>query len=288
MTLSIVVLNYKTKELTISCLTSLFNLFKEELEDNVLEILAVDNASGDGSYEALLELSKNKKGIKVIKSEKNLGFGGGNNLGVKNSKGDFILFLNSDTEVLDKGFLKMTEFLNKNPKVGILGPKLINFDGTDQPSAGNFYGLSNLLIMLLGLEKRRSPKKIEKVDWISGAAAMVRKKVFERIGRFDEKIFIYAEDMELCFRAKILGFDTYFFPGASVKHVERGSSDRTFAIVNIYKNILYFYKKHKSYLEYVIAKFLLISKAVAVYSLGKILRNRYYVDTYSKAIKAIV
>ena len=288
MTLSIVILSYNTKNLTLSCLSTLQELYKGELENETLEVLVVDNASTDGSYEALVKFAQAKKGISIIKSTKNLGFGGGNNIGAKKAKGRYILFLNSDTEVLDKGFLKMVEFFEANPKVGILGPKLVNFDGSPQPSVANFYGLLNLFIMLLGLEKRKSPEKIERVDWITGAATMIQKRVFEEIGSFDENIFMYMDDHELCFRAQKKGFATYFFPEAMVKHKSVGSSNKSFAVVNIYRNILYFYKKHKSRIEYLVARILLFSKAIAVYTLGKFLRNRYYVDTYSKALRETI
>ena len=110
MTLSIVILSYNTKNLTLSCLSTLQELYKGELENETLEVLVVDNASTDGSYEALVKFAQAKKGLSIIKSTKNLGFGGGNNMGAKKAKGRYILFLNSDTEVLDKGFLKMVEF----------------------------------------------------------------------------------------------------------------------------------------------------------------------------------
>ena len=287
MILSIVILSFNSKNLTLSCIKSLFSLYKKDLEEGEVEIVVVDNASSDGSIEAISEYISDKKGLRLIKSRENLGFGKGNNLGASQARGDTLVFLNSDTEALDKGFLKMADFLAKNPKIGILGPKLINFDGTIQPSAANFYGLLNLLIMLLGLEKRKSPERVKKVDWITGAATMVPKKVFEEIGSFDENIFMYMEDHELCYRAKKNGFATYFFPEVIIKHKSVGSSNRGFAVVNIYKNILYFYRKHRSYLEYIVVKLLLFSKAFFLLSLGKLIRNRYYVDIYRQALKAI-
>ncbi len=288
MTLSIIVLSFNSKDLTISCLSSLYLSYKEELEKDKFEIIVVDNASSDGSVEEISNYISDKKGIRLIESRQNLGFGKGNNLGADNAEGGILLFLNSDTEAIDRNLTKMADFLAKNPKIGILGPKIVNFDGSPQSSAANFYGLLNLLIMLLGLEKRKSPLKIEKVDWITGAATMVQKKTFEEIGRFDENIFMYMEDHELCFRAKKKGLDTYFFPEAVIKHKSAGSSNKSFAILNIYKNILYFYQKHKSKPEYLIAKFFLLSKAIPIYFLGKIFRKRYYVDTYGNALKAIL
>ncbi|KKR51547.1 MAG: Glycosyl transferase family 2 [Candidatus Levybacteria bacterium GW2011_GWC1_40_19] len=262
-------------------------MVSDELKREEIEIIVVDNASSDGSLEAISKYISDKKGLRLIGSRENLGFGKGNNLGASQARGETLIFLNSDTEVLDKGFLEMADFLTKNQNIGILGPKLINFDGTIQPSAANFYGLPNLLIMLLGLEKRKSPEGIEKVDWITGAATMVRKEVFEEIGMFDKNIFMYMEDHELCFRAKKKGFATYFFPGAIVRHKSVGSSNKAFAIVSIYKNILYFYKKHMPHWQYRVARFLLLTKALLIVYLGKIIRNRYYVNTYREAMRAL-
>ena len=143
---SIIILSYNTKSLLRSCLSSLL----EHLRGFGFEILVFDNASSDGSVQMI---KKEFTKAKVIESQENLGFAKGCNLGAKNSKGKYILFLNSDTQVLDNGFISMIEFMDKNPKVAILGGKLENSAGSIQPSAGKFYTLYNLIIMLLGLER---------------------------------------------------------------------------------------------------------------------------------------
>src|SRR3990172_11000391 len=139
MTLSIVILSYNTHDLTIACIRSLLSVFEDELKREEIEIIVVDNASSDGSLEAISKYISDKKGLRLIGSRENLGFGKGNNLGASQARGETLIFLNSDTEVLDKGFLEMADFLTKNQNIGILGPKLINFDGTIQASAANFY-----------------------------------------------------------------------------------------------------------------------------------------------------
>jgi GT2 family glycosyltransferase len=282
--LSIIILSYNTKALTLGCIGSLINQYKKELDLDELEIIIVDNNSSDGSVNIL----RDNKSIELIESRKNLGFGRGCNLGAKSAKGKYLLFLNSDTEALDKGFLRMIEFMEGNPKIGILGGKLENIDGSTQPSAGKFYNLFNLLIMLLGLERfgflRSSPNNVKKVDWVSGACMMVRRDFFERILGFDEKFFMYIEDMEICYRAQKLEFGTYFYPDTKLKHVSFGSSNRTFAIINIYKGILYFYTKHKSYLEYMVAKTLLILKAKFLILVGLLTLNSELRETYKKAV----
>lgn len=288
MLLSIVIINYKTFELTKKCLESIFKEYKKELSDKKIEIVLVDNASGDGSVEKIEKTEFGKK-IKIIKSKKNLGFGGGNNLGAEKSLGKYVLFLNSDTEIKDKGFLKMTSFLEENERISILGGKLFFPDGTIQKSVGKFYTLKNLFLMLFTGEKignlRESPKKITRADWVSGACMMVRKDVFIEIGKFDEKMFMYMEDVEICYRNKKAGYLTYFYPSITLLHNELGSSNRSFAISNIYKGVVYFYEKHRGALELNIAKFLLYLKAIFAIFIGLVTYNKTLVVTYKSAIK---
>ncbi|MEK9175937.1 MAG: glycosyltransferase family 2 protein [Patescibacteria group bacterium] len=289
MTLSIVTLSYNTLDLILECVGSLQKLYKAELENKIVEIIVVDNASKTATVEGVEKELGGLPGVKLIKSQENLGFGRGCNLGAENAKGDFVLFLNSDTKTSDRGFLEMTEFLKSNPKVGVLGGKLKNFDGSPQASVGKFYNLFNFFVMLFGLEKfgflRSSPGDVCKVDWVSGACMMVNKSIFEKIGGFDKIFFMYIEDMELCYRAKKQNYLTYYYPKVSVFHKEQGSSNRTFAVVNIYKGLLYFYKIHKSRLEYNIVKVSLKTKALGVYLLGKITNNSYYISTYGQALE---
>jgi len=310
--LSIIILSYNTKELTRRCIESLVQQYKEELENGEIEIIVVDNGSKDGTIEILKSIrlaqdpefiegqvqndkrdsgssTRMTRKITIIQNEKNLGFAKGCNIGSKKSKGKYILFLNSDTETLDRGFLKMTEFLDANSTIGILGGKLLNPDSSPQPSAGKFYTLFNLFLMLTGMEVflgiRKSPNTISKVDWVSGGCMMVKKSLFEKLSGFDENFFMYIEDMEMCFRANKLGSATYFYPDVKVLHKELGSSSRSFAIINIYKGILHFYAKHKNYFQYVTAKAMLIVKAKIATVIGIITGNSSLINTYSEAIK---
>ena len=284
--LSIIILNYKTKDLTLNCLGSIFKQYGKRIADKEYEVIVVDNASFDGSIERVrLEFGKK---LLIVENKKNYGFAKGCNMGAKSARGKYLLFLNSDTQILDRGFSKMIDFLEKNPKIAILGGKLENNDESPQPSAGKFYSLFNLLIMLLGLERvgflRSSPNKIKRVDWVSGACMMVRKDVFEKLKGFDENFFMYIEDMELCFRAKKSGALTFVFPDIKLVHKSFGSSNRSFATINIYKGLLYFYKKHKSRLEYKIARLMLEMKAQFVIFIGSILQKSVLVETYRKAV----
>lgn len=290
MLLSIITLNYKTKELTLTCIESIVKNYKKELDEKEFEIILIDNGSGDNSIEEFKK-SSYANYFKLIESKDNLGFGNGNNLGADKASGQYLLFLNSDTEVKDGGFIKMVNFLSENKTAGVLGGKLYFPDGRIQDSVGKFYTLFNLFLMLFGGEKagflRQSPNKIAKVDWVSGACLMIKKEIFEKIKGFDKNIFMYMEDVDLCYSAKKLGFATYFYPNLSLLHKERGSSNKTFAIVNIYKGVKYFYKKHFSNWEYNLALFLLRTKAIMVKCVGKLTGNSYYVQTYDQALKVL-
>lgn len=292
MELSIIILNYNTKDLTIECINSLVGQYKQEFEKEQFEIILVDNASTDDSIRAIsnfkFEIS-NKNSLKIIESKENLGFSKGCNLGAKNALGEYLLFLNSDTEIKDQGFLKMLDYIKKNENVGILGGALKNENGTTQSSAGKFYNLFNLFLMLIGFERlgflRESPKIIKQVDWVSGACLMISRKIFEKIGGFEKELFMYGEDMELCFRANKKGFLTYFYPEITLFHKERGSSNRTFAIVHIYKAILFFYKKYKPGWQYKIARFLLYLKSIILKNVGVVSKKKYLVETYGKTLE---
>src|SRR3989338_8658489 len=121
MILSIIILNYNTKDLTINCLESIIKQYEKELKNGEIEIVVVDNASSDGSVRAIQNYNSK---FKIIENNENVGFAKGCNIGERIAKGEYILFFNSDTQVLDKGFLDMVQFLEKNPSFGILGGKL--------------------------------------------------------------------------------------------------------------------------------------------------------------------
>jgi GT2 family glycosyltransferase len=287
MDLSIIILSFNTKELTIACINSIIAQYKQELDNSKFEIVVVDNASSDDSVKAITLLKI--PNLRLVESKENLGFSEGCNLGAKNAKGEYLLFLNSDTEIKDQGFVKMVDYLKKNENVGILGGALKNEDGSAQASTGKFYNLFNLFLAMVGLERagflRESPKQVKKVDWVMGASLMINRKIFEKIGGFEKELFMYAEDMELCYRANKKGLPTYFFPEVMLFHKERGSSSRTFAILNIYRGILFFYKKYKPGWEYMVAKTILFLKAFILSKIGRLIGRKYLQETYGQALE---
>lgn len=293
MLLSIITLNYKKKELTIACMESLYAQFGKKFEDDEVELIIVDNDSQDDSVPVLKKEIKDKKykNIHLIANPTNSGFGAGCNTGAKYSKGEFILFQNNDTIVKDAGIISMARYMQEHSEIAILGGQMRNFDGSLQASTGKFYTLGYATLLLLGGQRfgvvDKSPETIQKVDWVKGSLLMIRRDVFDDLKGFDKNIFMYTEDMELCYRAHKMGKDTYFYPDVMVLHKDQGSTNKTFAIVNIYKNLLYFYKKHRSHAEYVALKALLKTKAKVLIGVGKTAKKPYLVETYEKALAAI-
>ena len=208
--ISIIVVSYNTEKITINCLKSII----KSLKDSALkfEIIVVDNASEDNSVSSIKKLQSNIKipnlKITLIENKKNIGFGAANNQAVKIAKSNYILFLNSDIIVLNNAIEKLYNFYKRNKKkLNFLGGKLLNKNGTNQPSCGPMYTLPMIFAHLFlrgdywGLT-RYSPNKLREVDWISGACILTKKEYFEKVGGFDEKIFMYMEEIDLFYRAK--------------------------------------------------------------------------------------
>jgi GT2 family glycosyltransferase len=281
--ISIIIPSYNTQELLSQCLKSL---------DSNSEIIVIDNGSTDGSVNMLRKLQSQNPKIKTIFNQKNKGFGGANNQGIKIATGDYLLFLNSDTLVKNQAPFKMAQFLKENPKAGMIGCRLLNKDGSWQPSAGYFPSLGITFIMLfaehwLGDLVRSSFPKEKEVDWVMGAAMMIKKEVIAKAGLMDEGIFMYMDEVEWAYRIKKAGFKIVFYPGAEITHLFGASSKtgRQDPILNIYRGLLYFYKKHYSPSQLVILKIMLKLKAVGALILGFLTNNRYLKQTYVQALE---
>ena len=291
MDLSIIIVSYNTSQITKDCIESaLFSLENSKIE---YEIIVIDNDSSDDSVEQLRLLKTKHKQIQLIESDKNAGFGPANNLGIKKAKGEYILLLNSDTIVLKDAVEKLLEFAKNNSQAHFVGGKLLNKDMTPQPSAAPFYSLPVVFAALFlkgdywGLT-RNSPSKTRKVGWVSGACILAKKASFEKLGGFDEDVFLYMEEVDLLYRANKLGFNTYFFPDAQFIHIGFASSgNRSKPIIQVFKGFLYLYKKHHSSTSQRLLKFMLQLKADTALLIGKLSHNSYLVKTYEEA-KALI
>jgi len=228
----------------------------------------------------------------ISKNRQNLGYAKANNLAAKVAKGEYLLFLNSDIEVVEDAIPRMFNFYKQKEKVfNFLGGKLLNKNMTPQPSCGPFYSLPVIFGALFlrgdywGLT-RWSPNKVKEVDWVSGACFLTKKNFFNELGGFDENIFMYMDEIDLLYRAKKKGLKVGFYPEAKFIHLGSASSQgRTQPILQVYRGFLYFYQKHFSDFHLKILKLMLKLKAYLSLLIGKILKNDYLIKTYEEALK---
>ncbi len=289
--LSIVIVSFNTKRITVDCLSSIF----ESLQGSPLEVevIVVDNNSKDGSLDELRRMKKNHPNINLIENKENTGFGKANNQGVQLAKSEYILLLNSDTIVLEKGIEKLALWYKENQSVFQFGGgKLLNSDMTPQASAGKFFTLPATFTFLflkgdaIGAT-RSSPTTITRSDWVSGACIITRKEYYVKLKGFDEGIFMYMEEVDLLYRAARRGWKTGFYPEARFIHLGSASSNKTYPILQVYRGLLYFYRKHYSTVSLAMLKGMLQLKAVIAYVIGILTRNEYLKKTYGEAIRIV-
>jgi len=290
--LSIVILSWNTEALLKQCLESL-----EEGCEGIggCEVVVVDNGSTDGSSEMVrkYQIRNTKYKIRLVENQSNLGFAKGNNIGIKQARGKYIMLLNSDTIVQKGSLKKMVDFLDQHGEISVVGPKLLNQDGTPQSSCGQFPNLWVVFIMLFkehfggSRTVRYSPAVSGEVDWLMGAAFVAREKVFKKVGFLDERMFMYMEEVEWFYRVRKAGLKAYFLKEAEIVHLGRGSSSsgKKEPILNIYKGLLHFYKVHKSPLELFILRLMLKVKALISLLIGDLKNDNYLKQTYGQAIK---
>jgi GT2 family glycosyltransferase len=232
-TLSVIYVNWNSLELLQK---SILSVIEFTLQEN-LEILVIDNASIESGFGGLVDLSPRLQSFLLVE---NLGFAKANNLGAEKASGDTLLFLNPDTEVTRGAIDRMQLHMRRLPDAGIVGARLVNSDGTVQlssiqrlPTILNQVLVSDLLLRLwpdcplwkLGPLFRRTSEPVQ-VDSISGACMMVRKSVFERVGGFSEDYYMYAEDLDLCYKVACAGLSNYYCGDVTVIHYGGGSSNR--------------------------------------------------------------
>lgn len=223
--LSIIIVSYKVKDHILSCLSSIF----ENRADWPLEVILVDNNSKDSTVDMIKDDFKN---VIIIENDRNLGFAVANNQGLKKATGEYILFLNPDTKVLPETFDKSIAFLENNPEAGAVGCRILNPDGTLQyscksyPSFWNYFFESTFLYKLFPKNRwigkfymtNFDYAEVKEVDVVSGAYLLMRSRLLEEIGGWDERFFIYSEETDLCYRIKKSGKKIYFIPQAQIIH----------------------------------------------------------------------
>lgn len=302
--LSVILVSYNTKEITSECLSRLKTAisYTEEKLNNKVEVIVVDNDSQDGSVEMIRQ---DHSWVKVIATGQNLGFGVGNNVGIKQSKYPYILLLNTDAYIEKDTLEKSLTFFAEHPDCDLFTCRLTFKNHTLQPNAGFLPTPFRTAIWLLGFEAFPGVKdifpsvhkrnhsfysQIRQPEWVMGAYFMFKREVFEKTLGFDEKIFMYMEEVEWCIRIKKLGFKTYFSPDFSVVHLGGASSGFNIG-VPLYREmegLKYVYKKHypawQLYLKIIIMLGCLM-RIIAFSLLGKFSKVKAYMQVLQKILK---
>jgi GT2 family glycosyltransferase len=193
------------------------------------EVIIVDSASQDKTTEMIKEDGLFKKGtLKLIEKNENIGYGKGSNLAVDQSNGEYLLLLNPDTEILNDAINKLLNFARAN-SFGIVAPKLVEPSGKPQPSVRNLPTVWGAIKeYLFGVRYAYSPfapKNQEEVESVVGAAMFLKKDLFKKVGGFDERYFMYFEDLDLCSKVRQEDKKICYFPGAVIKHQVGGSQE---------------------------------------------------------------
>jgi hypothetical protein len=239
---SVIIASYNTRDLTLSCIDSLLR----GLDAPSSEIIIVDNNSADDSVDSI---RSKFPGVIVLKNPSNLGFAVANNQGARVARSQHLLFLNSDTQIVPGAIGKMVNYLEKHPKVAVLGPRLLNSDKSVQPSCFHTPGIINTIRgYWLGkndLVEIFAPRENKPclVNAVVGAAMMLPKPAFQKLGGFDEKYFFFFEDLDLCLRARHLGLKVAYLPSAKIIHLHGASRSPKQTFGYLKESLLYPYKK---------------------------------------------
>ncbi len=266
--LSIVIVNYETPEHTLNCIRSI-----EEFAPHwPYEVIVIDNGSADGS---LQKIRSGAPQVMCIEMGKNAGFSKANNLGINNSRGRYILLLNSDTKIVEPSLGRMVSFMEENPAVGALGPRQIDGEGNLQLSWGHFPTLFHELVRKLfhhrlSINDQHVRDYLEEkysgsceVDWLSGSCLLARREALFDASLLDENFFMYFEDIDLCRRIQDQGWKNYYLSETTVLHYGGVSSKKNLlrALLRYRGSQLYFTKKYYGLKGVWILKALLFMKA---------------------------
>lgn len=228
---TVIIVNWNTKELLLACIESI----KEQTRETSFEIIVVDNASTDGSQDAL---RRTLPDVRLIENKENLGFAKASNIGIQASSGTYICLVNSDVEVKSGCIDRMKRYMDEHTDIGILGPKMYYPEGRVQPSCKRFPTLWGQLCESIGLSSLFKQLKIFSsetmlyfahdktcsVDCLVGAFWLVRRSSLDAVGLLDEDFFFYSEDIDWCTRFRAHDFKVVFFAEAEIVHHHGGSS----------------------------------------------------------------
>lgn len=255
--ITVILVSFNTASSTRECLRALLSTDKHPEK----EIIVIDNASHDGSAAMIRQEFPE---VRLIANDVNVGFGRANNQGAAVAQGRYLLLLNTDAFIRQDTLQKTFEYMECNPRCGILGVKLLDQDGVLQPSARYFPTPSNIFLRRTGLEQLVPRSRliddmnwdhasIRVCDWVPGCFYLTRRELVQQVGLFDPRYFLYYEEVDHCLAAKRAGWDVVFFPDTSVTHLggesagsvsELTPSGRQIEALELESELLYFRKNH--------------------------------------------
>ncbi len=264
MVLNIVIVTFNNERTIIQCLKSIFDSPLNSRADVIL----VDNDSTDQTVGVVKKTYPN---VKLIKNKQNLGFAKANNQAIRKAQSKYIFLLNPDAQVQNDALGRMISYMEENKDVGILGPKLLSADSIVQKEITMFPKLSDSILVLLKLHRVKpiehfvypnyDYEKVQEVEHLMGSALLIRREVFDKIGLFDEKFFLWFEETDFEKIAKEAGFKLVYYPKAVIKHLVGQSTKqinpiKRQAIWN--QSLRYYFQKHRPRLEQAILNFFII------------------------------
>ena len=252
--IDLIIVNYKSTDYLTKCLESVYR----SLNGLKTNVYVFDNGSGD----QVDQIKDFFPEVNLLKHNRNLGFSKAVNIVSKKSSSSYVVFLNPDSIIKNGLFDSAKTFMDANPDVGIIGPKILDPDGCVQGSARAFPTLRSGLVGRRSLITKIFPgsriacanilsnnsdgKTPMEVDWVSGACMFVRREALDRVGLFDERFFLYWEDVDLCKRMADGGWKVVYFPSAAVEHAVGGSSERGLvrSVFEFHKSAYLYFMKH--------------------------------------------
>jgi len=254
MDLSVIIVNYKARDLLLECLAA----FRAGLSGLESEIVVVDNDSRDGTREALAARFPD---VRLIANPENVGYGRAANQGIRATRGEFVLVMNPDCMPHRGAARVLVDHLRAHPRAAMAGPRLLREDGVAEHSARAFPDHFTFLFNRYSLLTRLFPNNrfsrryllsdwdrlsVREVDWLSGAFLMVRRAAIDQVGAFDEAFFMFNEDVDWCRRMKQAGWANVFVPGAEVVHLVGASRARVAprVIVERHRGMIHYFHKH--------------------------------------------
>jgi len=249
--LSIIIANWNTHELLAQCLQSL----EDTVRDSSFDVWVVDNGSSDGSVVMVRERFPR---VHVIANSENVGFARGNNQAIARCEGRYVVLLNSDTQALPGSLDSAVKFMDEHPCAGLAGVRLLNPDGTFQASYTPFPTLWREFLILGGLGRRlirptfpswgpQVKKGAQRIrGYVEGACLLARREAADQIGGLDERIFMYAEDVDWCYRLHQAGWEVWYLPHSPIVHYGGQSSKKRRGRMEaeLYRSRVYFFRKH--------------------------------------------